>query len=74
MKRVLKQVLENGKPVIINSGRNYLRYEYSPDQETFMDGIKVLEGDDAHSLEAFRGVADTYKVQQGIEEFERESK
>ncbi len=72
LKRVLQQAIETGKPVVINTGKNYLEYTYTEGQESFMDGIKVLEGEDSRALEAFKGVADSYVVSQGVQEIKEE--
>jgi hypothetical protein len=68
LRRVLGECLDTGQPVVINSGKNYLRYEYQPGQKNFMEGVTVLEGSDEPSLKAFREVAESYKVEQGIKE------
>lgn len=68
LKRALRQALETGMPVVINTGRNYLQYEFKDDQRSFWDGVTVLEDVDDGALDTFRGTAENYMVEQGLTE------
>lgn len=78
MKRALRTALEDPEQtVIVSTGR--LLITYSPNvpgepEQTFMDGVRAIEGDDPETLAAFQGVAGQYLVQKGLAELADEAK
>ncbi len=72
LKRVLREYLEKGGPVILKVGGLYLSYTYRTGQQTFLEGMTVLEGHDEDALGRFREVAEKYRVEQGFQEIRDE--
>ena len=67
--RVFEKNIRGGKPVVIDSGGNYIQYSYDPEHDTFEEGIKILEGDeDGESYEAFMSVASSFDLKTAIDE------
>ena len=71
LKRVLEEAQKTKAPVLMNVGKLYLEYTFSPDQENFMQGINIISGDDEESLNIFKGVAESYDVQRGSSELQQ---
>jgi hypothetical protein len=75
LKRALRTAVEDEEQtVVVDSGGLLLTYVHNPHNETFMDGIRSIEGEDPDSLEAFKGVAGQYFIKKGLAELAEESR
>jgi len=75
LKRVLAISLETNNPVVMSVGGNFLEYSYKDGNHAFMDGVRLIEGDDQYSFDLFKETASAYSLEQGLAEIksERES-
>lgn len=75
LKRVLCTNLQTGEPVILKTGDVYASYAHSPEHTCFMDGVKVLQGDQSgEAYGIFDELARRYDVRVGITELRNEGK
>lgn len=69
--RVFKTTRNENEPVIIDSGGNKIRYEYSPEHKTFLEGISVVEGDPTgEAYKRFAEVAESFSLDEAKRQYD----
>lgn len=67
--RVFREHFATHEPVVINTGKMYLSYTYKAGDETMLDGITVLEGEDeTETWSAVQSVAGAFDINMAFTE------
>ena len=66
--RVFRTQFETNQPVVIDSGGLYIQYKFEPHHKTFAEGLRVLEGDNPESWDAFMRVANNFSLDMAFQE------
>lgn len=67
--RIFRKNIDSGRPVVIKTGEMYFQYQYQPGQQSFEEGLTLLEGDkNSETMELFMGVVKSFGLDVAISE------
>lgn len=66
--RVFRAHFATRQPVVIDSGGLYIQYAFQPDHNTFVEGLKILEGNNPETWEAFMSCARNFSLNTAFQE------